>query len=369
MRSKACSISETPEKAKPQVFNESLEKERSFFIEGNGLLSFYPYYFENSLSQKLQKFYSQNGHLLLIKTLQIEIFTDLNACRRLWEKFTPNQNLFDTWEFRLAFWRGYRYPPYFLLLKTETEGLALLPLWYEGKKKKYFWFGSWWQEENSFFIKDPIFVPILLNLCPPVHLNAISLGTVLWAQEYVKFKPDDPKYVLDLRGVNSVDDYLARFRKKRRYNFKRDRRIIEAQNPQIIFDNFSDFKIMIELCKKRFAEKGEDTDWDDPGRVETFRQVINLGRQNKSYQVRMITVRIGDRVAGVDLIGLFNGCYYPLKCGYDVKNFPGIGNYVNLLEIQDALNLGMKKMDFLEIGYGWKDKWFEEIPLFKYDKK
>ena len=53
----------------------------------------------------------------------------------------------------------------------------------------------------------------------------------------------------------------------------------------------------------------------------------------------MITVTTGSKIAGVDLVALFNNCYYTLKCGYDVKNFSGIGNFFNLFEIGDALSL------------------------------
>ncbi|MBD3279663.1 MAG: GNAT family N-acetyltransferase [Candidatus Pacebacteria bacterium] len=93
-----------------------------------------------------------------------------------------------------------------------------------------------------------------------------------------------------------------------------------------------------------------------------------MGQQRQTYQLRMITVIINGQVAAVDLIAIFNQCYYPLKCAYDVQNFPGIGNYVNLLEIKDALALGMNKIDFLEMNYGWKDKWFTSVPLFKYQR-
>jgi len=363
-------LTETKEEEKPPSQVQDLAKKGSFFMPQSGHLPFYPYYFQNILTPKQQSYYHTNGHSPLLKSLQVGVVSQIDECRQLWKKFSPHKTLFDTWDFRLTFWKGYQHSPYFMILKNNLEDYALLPLWYEEDKKKYFWFGSWWQEENGFFVKDPIFVPLLLAACPsPVHLNAISLETVLWAKEFIELEPDDPKYILDLTKINSVDDFLARLKKKRRYNLRRDKRIIEAQNPQIIFDNFSDFDTLVKLSIKRFEEKGEDTDWEDPCRVETFRQVIRLGKTSKSYKVRMITVRIGNKVAGVDLIALFNGCYSPLKCGYDVKNFPGIGNYVNLLEIEDAVNLGMKKMDFLEIGYGWKEKWFEEVPLFKYDKK
>jgi hypothetical protein len=370
MKPKASPPSEINDKDNPQALIKSLEEKRSFFVAEEGSPSFYPQYFEQFLSQDLQKFYLKNGHRSLVKSLRIQVVSELDDCRDLWEEFSPKKTVFDTWDFRLAFWQGYRDQPYFLLLKNQTENLALLPLWYEREKRSYFWFGSWWQEENSFWVKNPILVPLLLAASPkPVHLNAISLETVLWTREFVEFAADDPKYILDLTRLNSADDFLATLKKKKRYNLKRDRRLIEAQRPQIIIDNFSHFNALVALSLKRFHEKGEDADWEDPCRVETFRQVIKLGQIGDDYRVRMISIKIGGRIAGVDLIALFKGCYSPLKCGYDIENFPGIGNFVNLLEIDDAVGLGMKKIDFLEIGYGWKERWFEEIPLFKYDQK
>lgn len=349
---------------------KSLVQVRPFLMTENGLLNFYPEYFHDCLTPNLQHFYQQNGHHDLIKSLKIEFVNQIEHCRQFWEEFSPQQTLFDTWEFRYAFWLGYRHKPCFILLKNTSQNLGLLPLWYEKDKQKYFWFGSWWQEENKFLVRDPILAPLLLAVCPtPVYLNAISLETVFWAKDYLDFQLDDPKYILNLTKINSIDDYLANLKKKKRYNLRRDRRIIEYQNPQVTFDNFSDFDTLVALSNKRFHEKGEDTDWEDFKRVKTFRQVINLGQEGKSYTVRMITVKIGKKIAGVDLIALYNDCYSPLKCGYDIQNFPGIGNFVNLLEIEDALQLGMKKMDFLEIGYGWKEKWFQAVPLFKYEKE
>lgn len=359
MDKKDNNLSQLKEDGEPPGSSDLLE-ERSFLLAKQTLLSF---------SSNLWRFYQKNGHASLIKNLKVEVVWQIDRCHQLWQEFTPSQGLFDTWEFRFAFWKGYHHQPYFLMLKNNGDNLALLPLWYEEENQKYFWFGSTWQEENQFFAKDPLFVPLMLAVCPtPVKLNAISLETVLWTKEFIDFKPDEPKYILDLRTIHSLDDYLGTFRKKKRYNLRRDRRIIESYHPQVIFDNFEDFENLVVLSKKRFSEKGEKADWEDIRRVETFRQVINLGKANKSFQVRMITVRIGDKVAGVDLIALFDGCYYPIKCGYDVKNFYGIGNYVNLLEIEDALKLGMKKIDFLEISFGWKERWFEEVPLFCYEK-
>lgn len=165
--------------------------------------------------------------------------------------------LFDTWDFRLAFLKGYNHTPYFLTLKSNLENIALLPLWYEEDNKRYTWFGSTWQEENKFLVKDPLMIPILLAICPsPVTLNAISTELPSWAEKVIKLMPDDPKYILSLDDISSVDDYLATLKKKKRYNLKRDRRIIEAQNPEVLFNKFTDFDTLVDLSIKRFEEKG-----------------------------------------------------------------------------------------------------------------
>lgn len=369
MKHKDNSLSKSGDKEKPPSRVEKLTKKGSFSMPEDRFLSFYSHYFQNIFTKKQQHYY-HDSYFPLLKSLQVKVFSQINDCQRLWREFSPNTTLFDTWNFRLAFWKGYHHTPYFLVLKSGSDNLALLPLWYEADKRKYAWFGSAWQEENKFFVKDPSFIPLLLAVSPfPINLNAISTKLPLWITKMIKLKPDDPKYILKLNTINSADDYLATLKKKKRYNFKRDRRIIKTQNPKIILNNFSNFDILVNLSIKRFEGKGEDADWKDQRRVETFRQVIKSGQGNNDYKIRMITVIIGNKVAAVDLIVLFNDCYYPLKCGYDIKNFPGIGNFVNLLEIDDAVSLGMKKMDFLEISYGWKEKWFETVPLLKYEKK
>ena len=318
---------------------------------------------------KLNEHYFASGNFSLIKSLRLEVVSEIDQAQVLWQEFSSFQTLFDTFEFRLAFFKAYQPRLHFVTLKNDNQVVGLLPLQYENDQEKYFWFGSWWQEENKFLVKDELYIPLLLAVCPlPVSLNAISFDLPIWIQKVIEFKADDPKYILKLDEVRSLDDYLATLNKKMRYNLRRDVRIIEAQKPEITIDNFSDFDGLVELSKQRFLQKGEDTDWKDERRVEAFRKVIELGRKFFSYQIRMITVKIGSRLAAVDLVAIFNNCYYPLKCGYNVRDFPGIGNYVNLLEIKDVLDLGLNKMDFLEIDYGWKDKWFESIPLLKYDK-
>jgi hypothetical protein len=301
------------------------------------------------------------------RKLTVETFSSIEKCRELWRELAQPKTLFDTWEFRYAFYLAYRFLPYFLVLKSADENLALLPLWYDNEENKYVWFGSSWQEEVRFFSKDPELLPLLLSAAPaPLSLNAISIESVKAAGGLVKFQADESKYVLNISGFSNHEDYLMTLKKSDRHSLRKDRRRIESQSSRIVIDEFADFDQMVALAKKRFSGRG-GADWEDPRRIETFRQVIRLG--GASYKARMISIKIGKKTAGVDLICLFNDTYFTVKCGYDVAEFPGIGNYMNLVEIDDAVRLGMKKIDFLQNNYTWKSRWFESIPLFKYEKK
>jgi hypothetical protein len=328
---------------------------------------------DKSRRLKVEEPFKDLGSLFVLKH-KIVVVSDIKECEKIWREFSPNLTLFDTWEFRNAFYEAYKYKPYFLVLKKDGENLALLPLWYEDNNfyeknlKRYTWFGSDWQEENKFFTKDVNYVPVLLSLAPsPLYLNAIPKEEVEKLNNKVKFEEEEAKYVLDLRNFKNHEDYLMTLKKNVRRNLRKDRNRILKQNPEIVLDNFSDIDILIELAKKRFRERGESADWDDPRRVETFKNVIKFS--GRSYKVRMIKVKINGKDAGVDLVCLFNKTYFAVKCGYNISEFSGIGNFINLYEIDDAIKLGMEKVDFLQNNYQWKNKYFPPVPLYKFEKK
>ena len=306
--------------------------------------------------------------------------TDIKKCALLWEEFSPKQSLFDLWDFRLAFYLAYQHQPHFVVLQKDGKNSGLLPLWYEQEKKGYFWFGSWWQEDTYFWVKNPVHTANLLSLCPsPACLNGIiaeKIADIIPEQRKKYFQFDDPKYVLELSKIKSFENYLAGLKKERRKSIKKDLSLIEKQCPEVVFNNFDDFDILAALSRERFTDKDEDEDdpWYDPAtkdarRVEAFRNIIKLGLSGKNYQVRMITVKINQKIAGVDLAVIFNNCYYALVGGYDIKSFPGIGNYFNMLNIKDALGLGLKKVDALQSDCGWKHRWYQEEPLYYFSKE
>jgi len=112
------------------------------------------------------------------KNIQVQVITNINTCKNLFNEFSPQDSIFSTWDFRYAWYLGYKYHPCFFVIYLEKKPIGLLPLWYEHDKNQFRWFGSWWMEDNSFWVFNKKYIPLLLSACPPrTYLNAISLET------------------------------------------------------------------------------------------------------------------------------------------------------------------------------------------------
>lgn len=322
------------------------------------------YLFSSFFNDQSVEQIGKDGNLLQFKqhNVTVRIETDLETCHQLFEEYSPKNTLFELWEFRYAFYLGDKNQPVFLIFEKNNEPLGLLPLWYEKDKDELRWFGSWWQEANTFWIKDKSLIPAIINLFPQkVLLNAIFISPR--TAKKLGLLADDPKYLLSLEEYPTLESFLKRFNKKKRYNLRRDQKLILLHNPKTIINRFSDIEKLFRLSIKRFADKDESA-FTSKERRHTFREII---RQAKDYEPRIVSTEINGRVVGVDLVAIHKGIYYALNGAYDLEHYPGLGNYTNLLLIQDAIDLGAKAVDFLEVSYGWKDDWFKPIPLFQFN--
>jgi hypothetical protein len=309
--------------------------------------------------------------------LSAEVVYDISRCFSLWEQFSPKKSLFDLWDFRFAFYQAYQYQPHFILLREKNEAVGLLPLWYETERKKYLWFGGWWPEDNTFWVKKSEHLLAILDVCPsPACLTGIKsseLERIAPKEELCNFQIDDPKYVLDIGSIKSFDDYLASLKKTRRKPIKKDLALVAKQSPEVVFDGPGDFDVLVNFSRQRFA--GEQDSLKDPwydAALEDERRVLALrnvlGASGKNYTAKTVTVKINKKTAGVDLAAIYNGCYYALLGGYNLKEFPGIGNYFNMLNIKEAISLDLKQVDALQGDCSWKHRWYKEEPFYYYEK-
>ena len=298
-----------------------------------------------------------------------QIFSDILECKLLWNTFSPHQTIYDVWEFRLAFYLAYQHQPYFIVLYHQQAPVGLLPLWYDSDKQHYDWFGSYWHEHNNFWVTDQQHLPFLLESLPtPIVLKAINPSQIKKLNGQLPpnliLQPDEPTFALNFDQITNHEDYFKTLKKKTRYNLKRDWLKIAQLNPIVTYDRFNDIQALIELNTQRFLDKGEQPDCLDPRRAQALKNLLILALESRAYQIRMISIEIEQQLAVVDMIAIYQDIYYSIKGGSDLRNFPGIGNYINLLEIDDACLLKMKKIDFLQSPQGWKYTWFQPQELW-----
>jgi len=303
----------------------------------------------------------------LKQNISIQTVTDINICKDLFEAFSPKDSLFSTWDFRYAWYQKDITIPLFFLLSRNNQPVALLPLWYDRGKNRFEWFGSDWQENNTFWTLDKKLIPLMTSLAPSrTLLNTIRIND----PQIIKMLclvPDDPKFELDLSSISSVDDFLARLPKKKRYNLRRDRQRIRDAGVEIIKNRFEDIENLIRYANCRFSSESLWT----PSIIKAFTSFAK--NASFEFKMEMLTFKIGQSFAGYDLNFIYRDIYYGVKCGYDVETFPGIGNFATLYDIDMALQKGCRKIDFLQsVGAlttrPWKADWFTTIPLYKFEK-
>lgn len=294
---------------------------------------------------------------------------DIAYCERLWRKFSPGKNLFDLWEFRGPFLTEFKYSPHFLLAKKGDDEMGIIPLWYVTEQETYFLFGDTgdechWQEENDFWVTDPdVLGELLENIPHPCVLNNLTSNAALSLQSYFEVSSANKKQFLDISVFQNVEDYLDFLPKKERSNLRGAFRKIESLEPLIVENQISNLRDLFNFNKQRFV----NSPLHDERLQKTFEILFKNGLKADSlYKSKLMAVYVGDKVAGVDLVFSFNGIYYPFLCGNNVIDFPGIGHFLNLKDIEDALSSKMKMIDFLESDPGsYKEKFFKSKPQFK----
>ena len=305
-----------------------------------------------SAKTNLDEHYS-NGLSKYIQQISINVIEDEKECKNIWQKFSKNESLFDNWDFRKLFFDGYDSKPYFLTIKKGDSVLACLPLMYQKPLNEFTWFGSDWMENNRFFTVNKFYIPILLYFAPkPLSLPGLNMRDIDGIPEFIKFEEDYTEFFLKLEEYGNMDNYLKSLNKKKRYNLKRDHRIIESKNPLFVIggDFKSDFYNLIE---KRMHSLGEMAYFEeDRGNRKAFDNLFEY--KGKDFSVDLWTIIIDGDVAVCDLVVFYNNTVYPLLGGNNVDKYYGIVNYINFKEIDLSLNQGYKKIYFLQIRYGWK---------------
>lgn len=274
--------------------------------------------------------------------------TDENECRKLWEKFSPKQVLWDFWDFRFCF-HGKNFSFNFILGLDGESKIGLLPLVFDKSCDTYTYFGDTFPEQNKFLLQDKRNIGFFLKSCPKnTQIYYLDSGEA----KYFPFAVSDKRYFLDLKKYgNSFGNYLKSFKKKHRKNLNYDLKKLREKGYILEHNNMDDVARLIELNKIVF---GEDSDYNEEDFILSIKQLADVS--NKKNILDMISIKICNNVEAVSFGVFFNKVYYVLSVGRN----PEINNLGKLLiaeQIKSAINQKCNKIDFMSTDSNWKELW------------
>jgi len=270
-------------------------------------------------------------------------------CKKLWDKYSAKEFLWDLWEFRHCFHNS-NFEFNFLLGFKDGKEIGVLPLVFDTKEKIYTYFGDTLPERNKFLLKDKDDLYYFLYECP--YYTTIYYIDSKEAKYYDEFEPGEKRYFLNLKKHGyDFENYLKTFTKKHRKNLKYDLKKLGEKGFDIVKNDVKDFDKLIEFNKQRF---GKESNYRNKDFVLNMKEAVNTAKKMKILD--MISIKIDDNAEAVGFGVFYNRCYYVLGTGRNVE-IKNLGKLLIAEQIKSAISLGCDEIDFLSTESNWKELW------------
>jgi len=298
--------------------------------------------------------------------LKVDVYQDLEDARRIWQRYWPQECLFDLWPVRNCFQSQFNHSPYFLVATENRRFRGMLALsWIEeaqcfGHFPGEIWHGKTWLEQNKIPASDPEVFSILVSQIP--------------AAARIRYLTDDPN--LPGASLDAVDEigylfypqqhnysfqaYLQCFSGKTRKKLRCELNRLTAGGVSYRYDCFGDVVHLFDMNLESF---GEESYFHDARFLKAFENLVSWLQANK--MLRVTTVLIGGRIAAVDVGAVWNRTYTVLAGGTHA-DFPGVAKLINFHHLEWACQQRFKVVDFLCGEFNWKHRFhLTARPLYR----
>ncbi|HAZ28997.1 MAG TPA: hypothetical protein DCY48_04470 [Candidatus Magasanikbacteria bacterium] len=293
--------------------------------------------------------------------IDLRIAQSKETCETLWKQFSPKRIVYDDWDFRHCFFEQNNCDYFFIVGEENGVPFGVLPLERNKKTGLVDFFGGPFMEGNRVFA-DPRFashIPDFYARVPaPFALTSIE-GDIPPGADHT---PYVYRYFLDIHDMTGYMDYLDRFFKaKTRNRLKRIVRDMEALHPVLVENRLADIDPLIAFNKEAI---GEESIFHTPSNVAIFH---NLMRE--PFTPSFMSLDIDGAVQSVSFSMVYEDTYELVLFGSNKKGIPNIGNYLILLNIQKAIEIGAKIFYAGRHDCNWKERWhLQKIPFYQWEK-
>ncbi len=298
--------------------------------------------------------------------LKVDVYKDLEEARRIWQRYWPQECLFDLWPVRNCFQSQFNHTPYFLVASEKRQFRGMLALSWIDEEQSYghfpgeVWHGKTWLEQNKILASDPEVFSVLVN-----HIPAASK---------IRYLTDDPNLaggsaaVVDEIGYlfypqeydYSFEAYLQSFSGKSRKKMRSELNRLTAGGVSYRYDCFEDVAHLFRMNLDSFKEESY---FGDARFLKSFENLAAWLHANK--MLRVTTVLIGGRIAAVDVGAVWNKTYTVLAGGTH-PDFAGVAKLINFHHIEWACQQRFKVVDFLCGEFNWKNRFhLTARPLYR----
>jgi hypothetical protein len=291
--------------------------------------------------------------------LRIECIKDIETAKVLWNKFSPQKTIFDSWDFRYCFYKYIQYELFFYVGYIGEEAVGLFPLQYHKYRNHLEPFGGSYMYDVRVFIKSGF------EECIPkfyMHLTLpCKIIDIIGDDEFTSSFPfSNYKFVLPLKNFKNVDEYLEKsFQSKDRTNLKRRVKLM-ASEVTVEKNNFADLEILIQHNLESF---GQESNFHKPFRREIFQSLLET-----NLDIQMFTFFLQAKKECVSLSIKYNDIYHYINLGLNKGASSHLWTYVTMYNIDHALSLGCSEFDAGMESFTWKEKWnFSKVPEYKYN--
>ena len=289
--------------------------------------------------------------------ISFQIIKNIDTCRELWQKYSPNLYISQLWDYRLCFYLGYQSQPYFIVAYSDGNPIGFIPLeFYPGNNVYQIFGGGDWNEKLDLYLGEKISDSDLYQM---VKLIPQKQKIIFLSRDSRFIKPFEPTYFIDTGQVPDFDTFLSNMDKKHRKNLRLEIKKIEQDKIDIKFGETNIVDDIVKFNEDRF---GKESSFSSLGFDTTFK--LLLSQKSLRDNIKTISIFINKKLEATAICALYHQTFTYLQGGSN-SHINNLGKYLNYQVIKMAYDLKPEIIDLLSDDCGWKTRW-RSVPGMTY---
>jgi hypothetical protein len=285
--------------------------------------------------------------------MEIRTVSELAECEVVWNRFSPNETLWDDWDVILSLHNPGLHTPHFMVLSGKKGDRGLLPLMIEKATGDCYFFGGTLPECRKLWIEPSDFRVFIDHL--PARTRLFDLrGAEKFrtADTQAFFSGEDTRYYIRLEQLNGdFNTYInSRFSGDRKKKFRAELKKVEALGLNSTWHNAPLAEDFIGLSKKRFADQSDFNSEENIHEVKSLTNTLMAKGMLHTLIIRSETTQ------AVTMAAYYKKVFTVIYAASN-KEIQNLGKSMHVQNIKKAMSLGAEEINYMVGHTSWKEFW------------